>query len=95
MIDQVLDARHTSSIRRITEHGARWRVMVETWREEEDAYRGRLLFRREMPDRMEGERMDEDRESAPLLHGRSRTDVLALAHDVTEERLRRMLQSLG
>lgn len=94
MTEHVLDSRHTSSIRRITEYGRRWRVMVETWREQ-DEYRGRLLFRREMADRAEGERVEEDRESAAVLYGRSRNDVLASAYDVTEDQLRRVLYSLG
>lgn len=89
--ESVLDDRHTASIRRITEGALRWRVMVETW-QESDVYRGRLLFRQETA---EGERTDADRESAPLLHGSTRTDVLALAHDVPEERLRQVLYSLG
>lgn len=89
--DPVLDDRHTASIRRITEGGLRWRVMVETW-QESDAYHGRLLFRQEAA---EADGTDADRESAPLLHGSSRTDVLALAHDVSEERLRQVLHSLG
>jgi hypothetical protein len=67
---------------------------VETW-QESDTYHGRLLFRREAAARAEQERAARDRESAPLLHGRSRTDVLALAHDVPEERLRQVLYSLG
>lgn len=89
--EAVLDDRHMASIRRITEGGMRWRVMVETW-QESDAYHGRLLFRQEAA---EGERTDTDRETAPLLRGSSRNDVLALAHDVPEERLRQVLYSLG
>ena len=89
--DTVLDDRHTASIRRITEGGLRWRVMVETW-QESDAYHGRLLFRQEAA---EAEGSDADRESPLLLRGSSRTDVLALAHDVSEERLRQVLYSLG
>jgi hypothetical protein len=92
--EPVLDDRHTSSIRRITEGGQRWRVLVETWRDSE-AFRGRLVFRREAVERTAGERDDPERESAPLLHGRSRTDVLGLAHDVPEARLRQLLHSLG
>ena len=89
--EPVSEGRHTASIRRITGGGMRWRVLVETW-QESDAYRGRLLFHR---DAGEGERLDGARESAPLLRGGSRTDVLALAHDVSEERLRQVLHSLG
>jgi hypothetical protein len=92
--EPVRDDRHTSSIRRLTEGRLRWRVLVETW-QDSGAYHGRLLFRREVADRGAGERDDTDRESAPLLHGRSRTDVVALAHDVPEQRLRRLLYSCG
>jgi hypothetical protein len=91
MTEPVSEDRHTASIRRITGSGMRWRVMVETW-QESDAYHGRLLFHSEAPER---ERLDGARESAPLLRGCSRTDVLALAHDVSEERLRQVLHSLG
>ncbi|HSK18213.1 MAG TPA: hypothetical protein VK912_03685 [Longimicrobiales bacterium] len=88
MTEPVPEGRHRASIRRITGAGKLWRVMVETW-QESDAYHGRLLFHRE------SERLDGARASAPLLRGRSRTDVLALAHDVSEERLRQVLHSLG
>ena len=91
IIEPVLDDRHTASLRRLTEGGRRWRVMVETW-QDSDAYHGRLLFREDAAD---GERPESERESAPLLRGPSRTDVLALAHDVPEERLRQVLHSLG
>lgn len=81
-------ARQTSTIRRITEGRRRWRVLVETW-PDRDSYHGRLVFRDEdMPLRMNG------RESAALLHGVSAFDVLCLAHDLTEDRLRRVLNSL-
>lgn len=89
ILDPVLEDRHTSPIRRITEDGFRWRVMVETWQESE-AFHGRLLFRSD-----ESDRTDRDRETAVLLHGSSREDVLALAHDFPEDRLRRFLYSLG
>jgi hypothetical protein len=89
VLDPVLEDRHTSPIRRITEDGFRWRVLVETWHESE-AFHGRLLFRSE-----ESDRVDRDRETAVLLHGSSREDVLSLAHDFPEDRLRRVLYSLG
>lgn len=94
IVDPVLDGRHTSPVRRITEDGLHWRVMVETWHES-DAFHGRLLFRRDDADRPDTERPDGARETAPLLHGTSREDVLGLAHDYPEERLRRLLYSLG
>lgn len=88
MIEHVVADRQTTPIRRLTDDGLRWRVMVETWRESE-AFHGRLVFRRE---ESEG---DADRQSAALLHGSSMEDVLALAHDFPEDRLRRVLYSLG
>ncbi|HEX6306585.1 MAG TPA: hypothetical protein VFZ69_00280 [Longimicrobiales bacterium] len=87
-MDMVMADRHTSPIRRLTESGQRWRVSVETW-QERDAYHGRLLFHRE------ANAESGARASAPLLHGRSREDVLGLAHDLPEEKLRRVLHSLG
>lgn len=81
-------ATQTSTIRRITEGRRRWRVLVETW-PDRDSYHGRLVFRDDdTPLRMDG------RESAALLHGVSAFDVLCLAHDLTEDRLRRVLNSL-
>jgi hypothetical protein len=77
-----------SAIRRIGEGRSRWRVVVETW-EEQDVYCGRLLFCPESIDPAC------ERESAALLRGRSHEDVLSLAHDLPEERLRRVLLSLG
>jgi hypothetical protein len=77
-----------SAIRRITEGRSRWRVVVETW-EEHDVYCGRLLF---CPDSVEP---NTERETAALLRGRSHEDVLNLAHDLPEDRLRRVLLSLG
>jgi hypothetical protein len=37
---------------------------------------------------------DAERQSAPLLQGRSHEDVLARAHDFGERQLRRLLHSL-
>jgi len=81
--------RHTSTICRIGEGRERWRVAVETW-PERDRYRGRLLFRRD-----DAMTWDDLRETAPLLSGTTREDVLALAHEMPEDRLRRVLHSLG
>jgi hypothetical protein len=85
---QVVPTR-TAAIRRITEGRSRWRVLVETW-EEPEMCRGRLLFR---PDDVQRE--DAERGSAALLHGRSHEDVYALAYDLPEDRLRRVLMSLS
>jgi hypothetical protein len=83
------DARHTAPLRRLTEGRERWRVLVETWYES-DEVRGRLLFHPEAarPPQVA-------RESSAMLHGRSREDVVAAAHELTEDRLRRVLHSLG
>jgi hypothetical protein len=78
----------TAAIRRVTGSRSRWRVLVETW-EDGDAVRGRLVFRTDAPG------VEEERESAALLYGRSHEDVLALAHDLPEERLRQVLNSLS
>ena len=94
VMESVFDQRHTAPIRRLVDGSRRWRVLVETWRDS-DAFHGRLLFRRDESDRLAPERPQPSLETAPLLHGRSREDVLGLAHDVTEERLRRVLHSLG
>jgi DNA/RNA-binding domain of Phe-tRNA-synthetase-like protein len=91
MAEPLLDDRQTTSIRRITDGGRRWRVLVETW-QDRNTYHGRLVFRDDADDR---ERAAAGRESAPLLMGTSRNDVLVLAHEVPEERLRQVLHSLG
>jgi hypothetical protein len=83
------DRARRSAICRISEGRSRWRVLVETW-PDRDAYRGRLLFCADAPDAAVGAR-----EGPALLLGRSHEDVLSLAHDLPEERLRRVLNSLG
>ena len=88
MTNQIADDRHTTGLRRLTEGQERWRVMVETWAER-DEFQGRLLFRTDAAGAPQMER-----ESAAMLHGRSREDVLAAAHDIPDDRLRRVLHSL-
>jgi hypothetical protein len=83
------DRTRRAAIRQIGEGRSRWRVVVETWREQDD-YRGRLLF---CPD--SAGRRTMERTSAALLRGRSHEDVLNLAHELPEERLKRLLLSLG
>lgn len=85
----VLDGRHESSICRISEGRERWRVAVQTW-PEQDRYRGRLLFRRD-----DAPLWDDTRETAPVLTGSTREDVLSIAYEMPEDQLRRMLHSLG
>jgi hypothetical protein len=84
-----VEHRRTSTIRRISEGRSRWRVPVETW-PECDEYRGRLLFRDDSP-----AVPPQERESSVTLHGRSHEDVLSIAHDLPDDRLRRVLNSLA
>jgi hypothetical protein len=84
----VVDDRHTTPLRRLTEGQHRWRVSVETW-PEQDEFRGRLLFR------TDAGAPQVARESAAMLHGRSREEVLSAAHDIPDDRLRRVLHSLS
>jgi hypothetical protein len=83
------DRTRRSAIRRISEGRSRWRVVVESWPEQDD-FRGRFLFCPDSADRVEAER-----ESAAMLRGCSHEDVLNLAHDLPEDGLRRLLHSLG
>jgi hypothetical protein len=84
----VRDRRETA-VRRLTEGRTRWRVLVQSWRDD-DAYRGRLLF--QVDDLASvGARL----ETATLLEGHSHEEVVSRAHDLTEEQLKRVLHSLG
>lgn len=85
----LLEGRQTSAICRLNEGRERWRVVVETW-PDQDSFRGRLLFCRDDPEPWDG-----SRETAPLLTGRSREAVLSSAYELPEIQLRRMLHSLG
>lgn len=81
--------RRSYPIRRLTEHRTRWRVVVQTW-PEQNGYQGRFVFE---PDGSHPE--GETREGPPLLSGMSREEVLRSAYDVPEARLRALLHSLG
>jgi hypothetical protein len=81
-VDQTLK----SAICRITAGRDRWRVLAETWHDQ-DSWRGRLLFQ---PENGGGA----ERQSAVLLEGRTHEEVLAQAHDLGEEYLKRLLHSL-
>ena len=83
----VSDERCTSPMGRISGGQTRWRVLVETW-QEDGHYHGRFRFEAD-------DRGEHPRESSPLLHGSSREDVLLRAYDLPEDRLRRVLHSLG
>lgn len=84
----IVEGRWTSAIGRITEGRTRWRVLVDTW-VEAGGYHGRLRF---VSEPMEPEPV---RETAALLHGRTREDVLVRAYELGEARWRRMLLSLA
>lgn len=81
--------RQSSPMRRLTEHHTRWRVVVQTW-PEQNGFHGRFVFE---PDGFHPE--GETREGPPLLSGTSREEVLRSAYDVPESRLRALLHSLG
>jgi hypothetical protein len=83
----IAEGRWTSAIGRITQGRTRWRVLVDTWTES-DGYHGRLRF---VPDPAVPESV---RETAAVLHGGSREDVLVRAYELGEARWRRMLLSL-
>lgn len=82
-------ARSSATICRIAAEGTHWRVLVETW-EEGGEYRGRLIFEPEGVGQF-----FEVRQGPPMLHGQSREEVLAAAHELPEQRLRVLLHSLA
>ena len=75
-----------SGIRRISEERTQWRVMVETW-PDEDGYHGRFVF---SPDGGLGD----TREGPAALRGSTREEVIAEAYDLPEDRLKQVLRSL-
>jgi hypothetical protein len=78
-------ARPATLCRLSTERG-RWRVKVQAW-DGREGWRGRLLF--------EPESGEDVREGPVALRGQSREDLLAAAHEISERRLRELLNSLG
>jgi hypothetical protein len=81
-------ASRTATIRRISEGRRHWRVSVQSW-QERGTVRGCLLFETETA------AIVDRRSSAAMLQGPSHEDVLLLAHDLPEDRLRRVLHSLS
>lgn len=79
----------SSGICRISDDRSQWRVVVETW-PERDGYHGRFVF---VPDRTPVPA--DPREGPDALRGRTREDVLGEACTLPEDRLRRLLRSLG
>lgn len=86
MMNQVADAA-ASGIRRIVEDRKRWRVVVETW-SEQDGYHGRFVF---SPDGGFGV---DTREGPAALRGHTREEVIAEAYNLPEDRLKQLLRSL-
>ena len=79
----------TATIRRMAAAGTRWRVRVETL-PGNDGCTGRFLFEPDAP------AARQDLRSGPLtLRGDSQEAVVAAAHDVPEEKLRQLLNSLA
>jgi hypothetical protein len=79
----------TASIRRIFQDRTHWRVSVATWAER-DGYHGRFVF---SPERSRG--VADPREGPDALRGPTREDVIAEAYNLPEDRLQRLLRSLG
>lgn len=79
--------RSSSAIARIAEFRTRWRVLVETW-PVASQYEGRLVFCTDDPTNAVA------RETAMVLRGPTREDVLRAAYDLPESRLRALLRSL-
>ncbi|MHB1168501.1 MAG: hypothetical protein ACYC28_04370 [Longimicrobiales bacterium] len=78
-----------STIRRISDDRAKWRVLVEAW-PDAPGYRGRVVFEPDGAGAPLGLR-----EGPPALLGRTREDLLNQAYEMSEQRLRAMLHSLG
>lgn len=84
----VAEDKRTSAIGRIHAGDTRWRVLVETW-PQDGAYHGRLRFE------ADNIAWAGPRESAAVLRGDTREDVLLRVHDLPVDRLRRVLHSLA
>lgn len=78
------------AIGRIRDAVSRWRVVVETWPEPAEGYRGRFIFQ---PD--DAAERYPSREGPAVLHGRTPEDVVRAAYDLTEDSLRTLLRSLS
>lgn len=78
-----------TTIRRLSYEGGRWRVRVEAWRVG-DEFEGRFIFEPDGP-----VPHPEPRVGPARLRGRSREDLLSSAYDLSDQRLRKLLHSLG
>jgi hypothetical protein len=77
-----------SSIRGFTEDRRRWRVLVQTWPDDQ-GYRGRFVFLTDQPHRVHDQRTGPD-----ALRANSREELIADAYLLPEQRLRQVFRSL-
>ena len=78
------------AIGRIRDDASRWRVVLETWPESADAYRGRLVFQAD-----DDPQHNPSREGPARLCGRTQADIVSAALDLPEDHLRTLLRSLS
>lgn len=78
-----------ATICRISAHGIRWRVRVESW-ELGGTWSGRLVFEPDPPGSSTESRM-----GPVAFHGRSQAEVLDAVHQLPEQRFRELLHSFG
>lgn len=92
--DAALTARRAqvSPIRMLEARGVRWRVGVQTWRAR-DGWRGRFVF--EPAPQTPSNRSHMTQEGPVVLRGATLEDLVALAYDVPEPRLRAVLLSMA
>jgi hypothetical protein len=86
----LVDAQRLSSpIRRLSSARSSWRVVVQTW-PDQNGFHGRIVFE------ADGARpARETREGPADLSGSTREDVVRSAHELPEDRLRALLHSLS
>jgi hypothetical protein len=79
---------NAATVCRLSAEGINWRVVVESWRDEESVV-GRLVFE---PDTAEPQYSP--RQGSPTLRGGTHEAVVLSAHDLSEHRLKEVLYSL-
>jgi hypothetical protein len=81
--------RRSSPIRRLSGERSSWRVVVQTW-PDQDGFHGRIVFESDGARPAGG-----TREGPSDLTGTTREDVVRSAHELPERRLRALLHSLS
>lgn len=81
-------ATDVTTLCRLSTERARWRVKVQAW-DGSEGWRGRLVFE------TDGTKGVEVREGPAALRGHTREELLVVAHEIPERRLRELLHSLG